>query len=115
MNQEASAGADVELISDGDGDDVEVLALQTEIGTLRRRLQQREVALADLNRRLVALERGAGGDGATARTVADLRSQLTTARHEADMYRAEVDRLYATKLFRMASPARRVYSRLRGR
>ncbi len=108
MSTERRDGTDVELMGDG----TEVLALQTEIGALKRRLEQRELALAGLNRRLMTFERGHAG--AEEVGVSAMRDELDKVLAERDQLRAEIARIYATKLFRLAGPARRVYGRLRG-
>ncbi len=108
MSTDRRDGTDVELMGDG----AEVLALQTEIGALKRRLEQRERALAGLNRRLMTFERGLAGAGNVG--VVATKEEFDRVVAERDQLRAEIGRIYSTKLFRLAGPARRVYGRLRG-
>ncbi|HEY1829398.1 MAG TPA: hypothetical protein VGG38_04045 [Acidimicrobiales bacterium] len=102
----------------------EVLNLRSELGRIRRTLQQREEALAVLNRRLVALENGeqgsAGGPlGETARLSQQLieanerLAQTTVDMERLDWAQAEVLRLQASKMFRYTWPVRRVLSAMR--
>lgn len=124
----------------------DALRLRSEIGHLKKLLEQREMALASLNRRLMTLERtdARATDERLAglmeqiamheQTVAHLQRQLEQAhegqaahaesaarsRQQADESAAriqelteEIDRLYATRLFRYASPLRKIYGRLR--
>lgn len=108
MSTDRRNGTDVELMGDG----AEVLALQTEIGTLKRRLEQRELALAGLNRRLMTFE--SGHAGAEEVGIRAMKEELDRVLAEREQLRAEIARIHATKLFRLAAPARRIYGRLRG-
>lgn len=97
----------------------DVRRLRTEAGTLRRRLDQRERLIADLNRRLLSLERGAATEQAeamvaTSARLREVQEELGELRADRDRLAAEVERIYSTKLFRLFGPARRAYGRLRG-
>ena len=81
-------------------DDTRIRTLEAEVRALQQRLGQREELLKVLNRRLLQLERGEGGDSQALR---DENSYL----HE------QLGLLRGTKLFRWSSPARDIYSRLR--
>jgi hypothetical protein len=106
----------------------EILQLRTENGTLRRRLENRESALAGLNRRLLAVERAQFGEGHDESPsghhqgqsveelrlrIAELEAHLSTMESERDRAADELARVYATKVFRYAAPARKVYGRFR--
>jgi chromosome segregation ATPase len=109
-----------------------MVSMRAELGSLRRVLEQRESALAALNRRLMTLERtdARATDERLAglseqliaheRTIADLTAQIAeltgqveNARSEAARLDDEIHRIYATRLFRYASPLRRVYRVIR--
>ncbi|HVA73434.1 MAG TPA: hypothetical protein VNF71_02565 [Acidimicrobiales bacterium] len=81
------------------------LALETELRDLRQRLAVRERSLAEMNRRVVQLERGGTG-------IAEV-SSLTVRNGELEVQNrelaAEIDRLHNTKLFRWTRPARAAY------
>jgi hypothetical protein len=81
------------------------LGLETELRDLRQRLAVRERSLAEMNRRVVQLERGGTG-------VAEV-SSLTVRNGELEAQNrelaAEIDRLHNTKLFRWTRPARTAY------
>lgn len=93
------------MSSEADRDDVSRLALETEVRELRQRLAVREQALADLNRRVVQLERGGSG-------VADISVLIVRNQELEDRAReleAELARVRETKLFRWTRPARAIY------
>ncbi len=92
----------------------EIRRLRSELGHTRRQLEQREAALAALNRRLLVLERNQAGIDGTARdSTAALEARIAELAGENAALRDEINRIYATKLFRVARPARRVYGLLR--
>jgi len=93
---------DTELI-----DATRIRALETEVSTLRQRLDQRERLLKELNRRLLQLERGENGMSGVER--ADVGQVLV----ENQVLHEQLELLRNTKLFRWSSPAREVYARLR--
>jgi hypothetical protein len=115
------------------GDSHAVLLLRGRIGTLERTLAQRERALSELNRRLLMLETGEGGnlsyeellEEARVRAllqerVTELEASLALRLEEIHHCHAEIarqlgenERLRATKLFRYSAPARRVYGLFR--
>lgn len=132
--------ARVDLIpgSERSGDDptAEVLRLRCELGRAGQTIRQREEALAVLNRRLLAFEREQWRRGhveperavvvsaaelearrarhdAMVAELAAAHQQLAAATAELAATAAELARLRATKLFRVAAPARRIYARLR--
>ena len=86
------------------------LGLEIEMRELHQRLIAREQSLAELNRRVVELERGGRG-------TSDVTS-LVVRNHELERevheLTAELDRLRSTKLFRWARPARTLYGVFRG-
>lgn len=102
-----------------------VLELRTRLRSLRRQLEQRELTISQLNRRLMLLERGdeTSVDPAVAAanariaaleaTIAEMDAARLSLAAERSSLADEVGRLYNTRLFRYASPARRLYSRLR--
>jgi septal ring factor EnvC (AmiA/AmiB activator) len=82
-----------------------IRALESEVRALRQTVEQREKALAQLNRRLLQFERD--DIGATGRERAEFGN-------ENDQLRREIADLHATKLFRWTASARTVYARARG-
>jgi septal ring factor EnvC (AmiA/AmiB activator) len=82
-----------------------IRSLESEVRALRQRIEQREKALAQLNRRLLQLERD--DIGASGRERAGFGN-------ENDQLRREIAELHATKLFRWTASARTVYARARG-
>jgi chromosome segregation ATPase len=109
-----------------------VRQLRTELGAVRSQLKQREEALAQLNRRLLvlerttgvamddrvaaqiaALERAAAQIAALERLQRDRDSELEILRRECHHLATEIERIYATRLLRYAAPARRIYGGLR--
>lgn len=100
----------------------EIRKLRSELGHTRRQLEQREAALAALNRRLLVLERNQAGIDGTARDstagfearISELTARCDSLTGENAALGEEIQRVYATKLFRIARPARRVYGLLRG-
>jgi hypothetical protein len=82
-------------------------SLDAEVRSLQKRLEQRELALGMLNRRLLQLERGDTGFAGMDRAAGGADPA------EVQALRAELDRVYNTKLFRWASPARTIYGALR--
>lgn len=72
---------------------------------MQLRVEQREAALAILNRRLLKLELGTNGIDGMARAET---GALAERSHHLE---AELDNLKSTKLFRWSNPARDVYSR----
>ena len=93
----------------------QIRKLRAELGEARRQLQQREEALAALNRRLLLLERTQSGIEQTLGPQVAGSAGLQAVAAENAALREEIERIYATKLFRVARPARRVYGMLRGR
>ena len=92
--------------SEIDRDDAGRLALETEVRELRQRLSVRERSLAELNRRVVQLERGGAGITEITSLIArnqELESQLRDVS-------AEIKRLHQTKLLRWSRPARAAYA-----
>ena len=90
--------------------------LRAELGEARRQLHQREEALAALNRRLLLLERNQSGiDQTLGPQVAGAAGGMAGLSAENSALREEIERIYATKLFRVARPARRIYGLLRSR
>lgn len=96
--------------------------LRSEVGHLRGQLAQREAALAALNRRLLDLERNQAGIDGTARDahaqyearLSELELRIQSISVENADLKSEIERVYATKLFRIARPARRLYGLIRG-
>ena len=80
-------------------DQARIRSLEQEINLLRRRVAQREAALAQLNRRLRQLETGQYSGREGAGEAASLREALTA--------------LENTKTFRYTAGLRQVYRRLR--
>ena len=111
----------------------EIRRLRTENGSLKREIAQRERALGDLNRRLLALERSHSSGTSqnniafTSAAVESLRARIDEleaevgvlqtesqdAKAETSLLADEIERIYSTKIFRYASPFRRVYGHLR--
>ncbi|MDQ6837340.1 MAG: hypothetical protein M3137_03085 [Actinomycetota bacterium] len=77
--------------------------LEVETRALRRKLAQREAALAVLNRRLLVLERGGTGVSGVSRVDEERTASVED----------ELQRLRDTKLFRWSAPARDIYRSLR--
>jgi predicted nucleic acid-binding Zn-ribbon protein len=96
------------------GDALRLRTLEAEVLTLNQRLDQRERLLKTLNRRLLELERGENGAaGAERAATSEIVKDIQTLQEHNQRLQEELDRLYRTKLFRWANPARTVYSRLR--
>ena len=81
------------------------LALETELRDLRQRLGVRERSLAEMNRRVVQLERGGTGVA----EVSSLTVRIGELEAQNRELAAEIDRLHNTRLFRWARPARAAY------
>jgi len=83
--------------------------LESEVLALQQRLDQREEALRQLNRRLLQLEHGENGiSGMERAEVSQLIAHI-------EALEGELESLRSTKLFRWAAPARWAYAQLRGR
>lgn len=95
--------------TDTDRDEMVRLALETEIRDLRQRLAVRERSLAELNRRVVQLEKG--GSGVADISVLIVRNQELDSKVRA--LEAELTRVHQTKLFRWTRPARSIYRMVR--
>ena len=113
----------------------EPVVLEAQLGALRRQLNQRENALAVLNRRLLQLERGQNGALGVERATRlaptsephplEAVNQALTTENEAlsaqvralttdnECLREELQRMRNTRLFRWAAPARGGYARIR--
>ncbi len=105
-------------------------ALEVEVRVLRDRLAQRDAVLAQLNHRLLELERGdfsvAGPTYARLQTlrqelqaatqhVMELESALADAGTHAASVERELAAMRQTKLFRWSAPLRAVYRAIGGR
>jgi hypothetical protein len=107
-------------------DNARAIALAAQVGALQQKLDQRENALAMLNRRLLQLERTensavgverAAGLAATSDSGlldSDAFAQIRRLEADNEHLREEIQRIRDTKLFRWAAPARRVYALTRG-
>lgn len=83
--------------------------LESEVLALRQRLDQREEALRQLNRRLLQLERGENVvPGVERAAVGQLIATI-------EALESELGSLRNTKLFRWTAPARWAYTQVRGR
>ena len=104
------------MSADSDRDDIGHLAAETEIRELKQRLAVREQALSELNRRVVQLERGGSGVADISLLIVrnrELEARVQELEPKAIELEAELDRVYATKLFRWTRPARAAYEILR--
>lgn len=92
-----------------------------ELGRLQRRLEQREQALAALNRRLLECQRLQNGldgmrrahESADNGLVDGLLDQVRSLTERCGMLEDELARTRATKMFRWSAPLRSVYAILR--
>jgi hypothetical protein len=92
-----------------DGEQSARLAVEIEVRDLRQRLAVREHSLAELNRRIVQLERG--GTGIAEFTSLAARNQELESQVRELV--AEQERFRQTKLFRWTRSARLLYGRAR--
>ena len=104
---------EVDVLSTIDSGQGREFALEGEVRALKRQLAQREQALVSLNRRLLELERGDLAEFGGSTDVSEISAWCRKLRDENQELREELSRVYNTKLFRWASPLRRVYSLVR--